>query len=152
MTTRETARRRQIRFGALCILGYVVLSWAARFDMRLGGQIASAIYPLDTFSMYAGMPREDRSHLLIRDQQGVVHRITEFRSFDCDEPLDGKDAPCADRRGIPYLAEDLTRYIRTHGGGGDLEVDLIARTWELRAGAAPAQIADCVISHCKVSR
>jgi hypothetical protein len=50
------------------------------------------------------------------------------------------------------LAEDLTRYIRAHPGRGDLEVELIARTWELRPGAAPAQVPDCVIARCKVSR
>src|SRR5260221_9351086 len=34
------------RFGALCVLAYVALSWAARFDMRRGEQIASLFYPL----------------------------------------------------------------------------------------------------------
>jgi hypothetical protein len=140
------------RFGLLCILGYVALSWAVRFDMRLGQQIASLLYPLDTFSMYAGMPGEDRSHLLVRDRQGTVHRVTTYRSFDCAEPISGADTPCATRRGIPYIDEDLTRYIRAHRGGGDEEVELITRTWELRPGAPPAREPDCVIARCKASR
>ena len=44
------------------------------------------------------------------------------------------------------------RYIRTHPGAGDLEVDLIARTWELHPGAAPTRAPDCVIARCEVSR
>lgn len=145
-------RTGQLRFGILCLLGYVALSWAVRFDMRLGEQIVSLVYPLDTFSMYAGMPGEDRSLLLVRDRQGGVHRITAFRSFDCAEPIAGSASQCADRRGIPYLSEDLTRYVQTHPGPGDLEVELITRTWELRPGAAPVQVSDCVVAHCKVSR
>ena len=144
-------RTSQIRFGVLCMLGYVVLSWAVRFDMRLGGQIASLIYPLDTFSMYAGMPTEDRSHLLIRDQQGYVYRITAFRSFDCGAAIDTAGAACAERRGIPYMVEDFAHYIRMHPGPGHLDVDVIARTWELHAGAAPTQVDDCVVTRCKVS-
>lgn len=145
-------RTSQVRFGTLCVLGYVILSWAVRFDMRLGQQIASLLYPLDTFSMYAGMPMEDRSHLLIRDGQGAVHRVAAFRSFDCAEPIDGSATPCADRRGIPYIDEDTTRYIQSHAGHGEEAVELIARTWELRPGAAPAQTSDCIIAHCRVSR
>src|SRR5439155_14545328 len=38
----------RVRFGTLCVLGYVLLSWLVRFDMRLGQQIASLAYPLDT--------------------------------------------------------------------------------------------------------
>lgn len=134
------------------MLGYVVLSWSVRFDMRLGHQIASLVYPLDTFSMYSGMPGEDRSHLLVRDRQGEVHRVTAFRTFACAEPIVGSAIPCATRRGIPYLDEDLTRYIQSHPGPGEEDVELISRTWELRRGAAPVQTSDCVIAHCKVSR
>jgi hypothetical protein len=140
------------RFGILCVLSYVVLSWAVRFDMRLGSQIASLVYPLDTFSMYAGMPGEDRSHLLLRDAQGVVHRVTAFRSFDCPEPITGGGTPCQERRGIPYMAEEAARHIRGHRGPGDIDVELIARTWELRPGAPPLQLDDCIIARCKVSR
>lgn len=140
------------RFGILCTLAYVALSWAVRFDMRLGDQIASFIYPFDTFSMYAGMPGEDRSLLLLRDRDGRTHRITSFSSFDCEEPIDGDDLPCAERRGIPYLAEELIRHIQAHPGNGDLELELVARTWELRRGRAPIQLPDCVITRCKVSR
>jgi hypothetical protein len=139
------------RFGVLCILAYVALSWAVRFDMRLGGQIASLIYPLDTFSMYAGMPDKDRSHLLLRDRHETVHRITAFRSIDCPGLTTGEALPCADRRGIPYMVEDFIDYIRTHPGGGEREVELIARTWDLHAGAAPTQAEDCVIARCTVS-
>ena len=40
----------------LCVLGYVALAWAVRFDLPQGDQIASLVYPLDTFSMYAQAP------------------------------------------------------------------------------------------------
>jgi hypothetical protein len=131
----------------------VVLSWAMRFDMRLGQQIASLLYPLDTFSMYARMPgAEDVGHLLVRDRQGTVHRVTDFRSFDCVEPVNGSAAHCADRRGIPYHYDDLAHYIQNHTGSGVVDVDLITRTWELRAGSAPVRTSDCIVTHCKVAR
>jgi hypothetical protein len=151
MMATTSIRASQLRFGLLLVLAYVALSWAVRFDMRLGAQIASLVYPLDTFSMYAGTPREDRSHLLLRDQQGGVYRITAFRSFDCAEAIDSVGAACSERRGIPYMVEDFARYIRAHRGTGEIEVDVIARTWELHAGAAPTQLPDCVVTHCKVS-
>lgn len=136
-----------VRFGVLCILAYVALSWAVRFDMRLGQQIASLLYPLDTFSMYAGMPGEDTSYLLVRDGQGSVHRVTDFRSFDCAALAAGA-TQCP--HGIPYYYEGLTRYIESHTGTGDLDVELISRTWQFRTGAPPLT-SDCVIAHCKVA-
>jgi len=145
-------RADQIRFGILCVLGYVALSWAVRFDMRLGGQIASLLYPLDTFSMYARMPGEDRSLLLVRDARGVVHRVTDFQSFNCAEPVTGNAAQCADKRGIPYHYDELARYVETHAGSGEIAVELITRTWDLQPWAAPTKTADCIVAHCKVSR
>ena len=144
-------RNDRLRFGTLCVLGYVALSWAFRFDMRLGQQIASLVYPLDTFSMYAGMPAEDRSALLVRDGNGTTSRVTAFRTFSCAEPLSGASAACAGRHGIPYLYEDLAHYIESHTGAGSRSVELISRTWEIRSGAAPLVTSDCVIAHCKVS-
>jgi hypothetical protein len=139
-------------FGVICVLAYVALAWSVRFDMRLGEQIASLVYPLDTFSMYGGMPDEDRSHLLIRDRAGAVHRVTAYRSFACEGPIVGRDVPCGGRRGIPYVDEDLMRYMEGHLGPGEEDVELIARTWELRPGHAPMQAPDCIITRCKVSR
>ena len=141
----------RLRFGTLCVLGYVLLSWLVRFDMRLGQQIASLVYPLDTFSMYGGMPGEDRSALLVLDDEGNEHRVTAFHAFACAEPLIGASAACAGRHGIPYLYEDLVHYIETHPGPGDRNVELVTRTWEIRSGAAPLKTSDCVIAHCKVS-
>ena len=119
--------------------------------MRLGRQIASLVYPLDTFSMYGGMPGEDRGHLLVRDAQGGVHRVTEFRAFSCAEPLQGSDARCADRHAIPYHFDDLMRYVEHHAGPGEREVELIVRTWDFPAGA-PVQTSDCVVAHCRVAK
>ena len=108
------------RFGVLCILAYVALSWSVRFDMPLGPQIASLVYPLDTFSMYAGPAGDAISHLLIRDAQGAVHRVTDFRSFECAEPIDRSAARCADRRGYAYHYDELAEYIaQPPGPGGD---------------------------------
>ncbi len=139
------------RFGVLCVLGYVALSWAARFDMRLGAQTASLVYPLDTFSMYARLPGADRSMLLVRDAQGAVHRVTDFRTFNCAEPLTGPAARCADTRGIAYHFEDLARYVESHSGPGEEELDIITRTWDFHRRAAPTT-SDCVVAHCQASR
>jgi len=147
----EAIRSGRLRFGILCVLGYVALSWAVRFDMRRGEQIASLIYPLDTFSMYAPVPGAYASHLLIRDMRGAVHRVTAFRSFDCSEPVSGS-GQCAGRHGIEYHYDDLIHYIESHTGAGESDVELITRTWQVRSGQAPVQTSDCVIAHCKVSR
>jgi hypothetical protein len=149
-------RVRRRRFGVLSVLAYVALSWAVRHDMRLGEQIASLVYPLDTFSMYARIPAEEMSHLLILDAHGVVHRVTDFRSFACAEPLSGGSARCPDRHGIQYLSEDLINYIRQHAATDEsqvrAEVELIARTWRMHPGTAPVQMPDCVITRCKVAQ
>lgn len=123
-----------------------------RFDMRLGEQISSLVYPLDTFSMYARMPPSYESHLLVRDGEGAVHRVMDFRSFDCDQPLTGSAARCTDQHGITYHFEDLAHYIESHAGPGEVEVELITRTWAMRAGAAPAPVSDCVMARCRVAR
>lgn len=142
----------QLRFGIACALVYVAMSWAVRFDMRLGNQIASLVYPLDTFSMYGRLPGDDRSALLMREPDGTVRRVTDFGSIACPEPLLGEGARCADKRGIPYHYEELVQYIREHPGGGDLEVELITRTWDVGPGRPVVPLADCVVAHCKVAR
>jgi len=136
----------------LCVLAYVALSWMVRYDMRRGDQIASLLYPLDTFSMYAARPAREISHLLVRDRQGVAHRVMAFRSFDCAEPVGGSAVRCADKRGFQYHYDDLTDYIQRHTGPGEVEIELISRTWALRPGAAPVHTSDCVIARCTVSR
>jgi hypothetical protein len=141
-----------LRFGVLCVLGYVALSWAVRLDMRHGEQLASLMYPLDTFSMYAGSPGEYVSHVLIRDAQGRVHRVSAFRSFECAQPVRRHAAQCADRPGYAYLYDDVAAYVESHAGPGESQVELIYRTWRVRSGAPPAHTSDCVIASCKVSR
>jgi hypothetical protein len=148
----RAARSRRRRFGLLCLLGYVALSWAVRFDMPEGEQIASLLYPLDTFSMYAEVPGQEISYLLIRDAQGMVHRVTEFRSFDCVEPVAGSTARCSDRRGFQYHDRELIQHIERHAGPGNSDAELIFRTWHVRSGAGAVHVADCVVSRCKVSR
>jgi hypothetical protein len=143
---------RQRRFGVLCVLGYVMLSWSVRSDMRRGDHIASLVYPLDTFSMYARVPGGEMSLLLVRDARGTVHQVTAFRRFDCDEPVVSSTGRCADRHRIAYHDEDLTRYIREHAGPGDTEVDVVLRSWQVRPGSSPVHESDCVIAHCRVSR
>jgi len=140
------------RFGILCVLGYVALSWAVRFDMDRGEQIASLVYPLDTFSMYAQSPSPEISHILVRDAGGAVHAVTEFRAFDCGAPVTGAAAACADHHTIRYLYEEISAYVESHPGSGTEDAELIARTWRLRPGAPVEQESDCVIAHCRVSR
>ena len=150
---RHKARRTgERRFSILCVLGYVALSWAVRFDMDRGEQIASLLYPLDTFSMYAQAPSPEISHLLVRDAHGTVHSVAEFRSFDCEETLTGSSARCSDWHPIRYLYEESTKYIESHPGEGTEDIDLILRTWSLRPGAPVAHESDCVITNCRVSR
>ncbi len=148
-TANPTAAR--LRFGTLCVLAYVALSWSLRVDMRLGNQMASLVYPLDTFSMYANAPGDRASRLLIRDAHGAIHHIEDFRSYDCAEPVTGSEVRCADRLGIDYIHEKLTRYIETHRGAGERDVELIGRTWIIRPGQPPLRESDCVVAHCRVS-
>jgi len=148
----DAPARDRRRFGVLCVLAYLALAWVARFDLRRGDQIASLVYPLDTFSMYAPNPAPEISHLLVLDRAGATHRVTAFRSFDCVEPLTGPAVPCADRRGFEYHYDDLINFIQAHPGSGAEDVQVIARTWNVPAGGAPVHLSDCVIAHCKVSR
>jgi len=136
------------RFGILSILAYVALSWAARFDMGLGEQIASLVYPLDTFSMYAGPPADTIGHLLVRDEVGEMHRVRDFTGYQCDAELKRGATRCVDQPGFAYHYDDLVRYIDGHSGSGATHVDLIFRTWRLRPREAPSIEADCVIAHC----
>src|SRR5215470_5502306 len=138
------------RFGVLLILAYAALSWAARFDMGLGEQIASLIYPLDTFSMYAGPPGDRIGHLLVRDGDGAIHGVREFSAYRCDAALTRGATGCADS-GFAYHYDDLVRYIDGHSGSGAIPVDLIVRTWRLERSKPPSVEADCVISHCAVA-
>jgi hypothetical protein len=130
----------------------VALSWVVRFDMRRGQQVASLVYPLDTFSMYARIFNENMSHLLIRDAQGAVHHVEDFRSFDCADTVTGGTARCTAGYPIQYHYDDAIRYIETHMGRGDSEMELILRTWKVRSGRAPVHTSDCLIAHCRVSR
>jgi hypothetical protein len=147
-----TTLAHQRRFGVLCVLTYVLLSWAVQVDMRLGEHMASLVYPLDTFSMYAEAPSPTMSVLMVRDAQGAVHKVTDFRSFDCREPLSVGAGRCADGLTIQYHYEDLIRFVQNHAGPGEASVEIIMRTWQLADGAAPVQQSDCVISQCRVSR
>ena len=134
------------------MLAYVALSWAMRFDMRLGGQIASLVYPLDTFSMYAVPPGRDTSMLLVRDARGDVHRVTDFTAFDCEPPPPGAPQACPHTRGIPYLHEEFERWVAEHRGPGLEMAELVTRTWEVRAWTAPEPVGDCVVARCRVAR
>ena len=140
-----------LRFGVLCALGYLMLAWVVRFDMVRGTQIASLVYPFDTFSMYSVVPEGQTSHLLARDDQGDVHTITSFRSFDCDLPIDPGTSACDGGPTIQYLDDDLAEHIAAHPGGGPLRVDIIRRTWMVSAGEPPRPSGDCVITACRVS-
>jgi hypothetical protein len=150
VTPTALAARNRRRFGILLLLAYVALSWAVRFDMGLGEQIASLVYPLDTFSMYAGPPRDTIGHLLVRDANGEIHRVRDFAAYQCDAELKRGTTACADE-GFPYHYDDLVRYVDGHSGSGTIPVDLIFRTWRLRQSEPPSVEADCVISRCMVA-
>lgn len=150
--TADPASRDRRRFGVLLVLAYLTLAWMARFDLRRGEQIASLVYPLDTFSMYAPNPPTQISHVLVRDAAGVTHHVTSFRGFACREPLRGSAVRCADRRGYQYHYDDQIDFIDAHPGSGAEAVELISRTWEVPPGGVPKHVSDCVIAHCTVSR
>jgi hypothetical protein len=139
------------RFAILLVLAYTALSWAVRFDMGLGEQIASLVYPLDTFSMYAGPPADAIGHLLVRDAAGEMHRVRDFAAYHCDAELKRRSARCADQPGYAYHYDDLVRYIDGHRGSGPIPVDVIVRTWRLQRSKPPSVEADCVITHCMVA-
>lgn len=141
-----------LRFGVLCALSYLVLSWIVRVDMVRGTQIASLVYPFDTFSMYSTLPGDRSSHLLARDERGDVHTITSFRSFDCDAPLDSRASACGAGATIQYLDDDLVDYIQAHPGAGPWRVEIIRRTWRVVAGQPPRPSGDCVITACRASK
>ena len=145
-----TTRNRR-RFGILSVLAYVALSWAARFDMGLGEQIASLVYPLDTFSMYAGPPGDTIGHLVVRDAVGEIHRVRDFAAYRCDAELKRGATRCSDQAGFGYHYDDFVRYIHGHSGPGATPVDLIYRTWRLQPHEPPSVEADCVIAHCMVA-
>ena len=138
------------RFGIVLILAYAALSWAARFDMGLGEQIASLVYPLDTFSMYAGPPGDRIGHLLVRDSVGAIHRVRDFAAYRCDAELKRGATSCADQPGFAYHYDDLVRYIDGHSGSGAIPVDLVYRTWRLQPSEPATVEADCAIAHCMV--
>jgi hypothetical protein len=152
----RAARRQQRRFGVLCVLAYLTLAWAVRFDLGRAPdhstQIASLLYPLDTFSMYADVPGGEMGYLLVRDATGTVHQVTDFRSFDCAEPLQVAAARCSERHRIHYLYRDLAQYVAGRAGPGSTQVDLVIRTWRLQPGAAAVRTSDCVITRCRVAR
>jgi len=133
------------------VLAYVALSWLVRFDTGVDHQNASLVYPLDTFSMYAGKAGDASSALLVRDGQGNVRRVTSFSAFACREPVPHASAPPPCPGGIPYRYDDLVRYVETHAGPGERDAELVMRTWQLRGGGAPPPPSDCVIAHCTVS-
>src|SRR5690349_9699959 len=97
--------------------------------MSLGEQIASLVYPLDTFSMYAGPPADTIGHLLVRDAAGDIHRVRYFSDYHCDAETKRGATGCADQPGFAYHYDDLVRYIDDHDGPGTIPVDLIFRTW-----------------------
>jgi hypothetical protein len=140
------------RFGVVLVLAYVALSWAARFDMRLGEQIASLVYPLDTFSMYAGSPADTIGHPLVRDARGQIYGVRDFAAYHCDAELKRGSTRCADQQGYAYHYDDLVRYIDGRTGTGSVPVDLIYRTWRLEPSEPPRVEADCVIAHCTATR
>ncbi|HYD50921.1 MAG TPA: hypothetical protein VEB21_21370 [Terriglobales bacterium] len=149
--SRQSDNSGQRRFAVLAILLYLTLAWAVRFDMRRGEQIASLVYPLDTFSMYAPVPANRISYLLLRDDHGESHRVTAFRSFHCDSPLHGR-RPCPEASSIEYHYDDLIEHILSHAGEGAMTADLVVRTWEIAAGQKPRLHSDCVVSRCRVGR
>ncbi|MEM7155541.1 MAG: hypothetical protein AAF799_22015 [Myxococcota bacterium] len=140
-----------LRFGVLCALGYLLVAWIARFDLARGTQIASLIYPFDTFSMYSTVPERQASYLLARDDRGQVHSITSYDAFDCSVPIDTKESICNESPTIQYLDDDTANYVQTHPGGGPQRVEIIRRNWLVEAGEPPRQTGDCVIAECRVS-
>ncbi|MFO0548834.1 MAG: hypothetical protein U0271_10625 [Polyangiaceae bacterium] len=51
-------------------------------------RIVENLYPLSTFSMYAGEHMDTASRLLAREADGTVHELDRYASFRCDPPVD----------------------------------------------------------------
>ncbi len=142
------------RFGIVCALAYVALAWAVRVDTRFGKLNASLVYPLDTFSMYSEMPEPAQTGLLLLDAGGGVHRVGDFGAFACDAPVRGPYEKCPPLR-LRHKTDELLRRIESHRladrGQGE-PMALVARTWLLQPGRAPALSNDCRIARCAVLR
>ncbi|MFN8644263.1 MAG: hypothetical protein U0802_22365 [Candidatus Binatia bacterium] len=64
----------------------------------------------------------------------------------------GPTARCIETRGIPYHYEDLARWVEQHPGTGELEVELVTRTWRVGAGSAVEVVGDCLVARCRACR
>jgi hypothetical protein len=147
------------RFGLLLAIGYVAIAWVVRFDTAYGAHNASIAYPFDTFSMYAEVPAERASAVLVRDGDGTVDRVDEFSAFECEEIVEvwRERCPPAHGAGIEYLDDDAAAYVQEHRGGGEESptqerVEIIRRTWTIPADGSAMESEDCVIVACDVAR
>jgi hypothetical protein len=136
------------RFGILCVLGYVALSWAFRFDLRRGEQIASLVYPFDTFSMYARVSDARVGHLLLIDERGEAHRVLSFTTFECRWPV---ETPACVDHSIKYHDDDLMHHIASNAGTGGTPMQLIRRSWRVRPDGPPVPLEDCTLAQCRVA-
>ncbi len=142
----------RVRFAIVCVLTYVALSFLVRFDMRRGEHIASLVYPLDTFSMYAHAAPLRTSYLVARDARGRVHAIESFRIFDCGGPVRPEVHACGRVRAVEYVDSALLHYVNRHRGRGEVQVDIVRQTWAIRAGTPPRRIGECVLARCRAAR
>lgn len=142
------------QLGLLIGLGFLAAAWAWRGDGRLGRQIRSAVYPLDTFSMYATTWRKEIRIPLLRDARGNSHFPYHLSGFDC-EPLRPSGPGCDDAFSIDYHDDELLRHTRTHPlqpGVPTETMTLVRRGWRLQAGQPPVLLGDCALQRCAVHR
>jgi hypothetical protein len=150
MTARSAPAGWQL--GLLLGLGFLAASWAWREDGRLGRQIASLVYPLDTFSMYATTWQDEVSIPLLIDKAGHSHWPYHLAAFACT-PIADADQSCARGRAIGYHDDELLRHVRSHPlppGQQGVPMQLVRRHWKLTAGQVPKQLADCPLQQCLV--
>lgn len=142
---------RYVHFAIALTLAYVAASWAVRFDWGRNRQIASLVYPLDTFSMYAASSGPRTSLMMLRDSDSASHRIEHFSAFDCRPSAHTCDSSAA----IAYHDRDNHGFIARHAAKRDNQrpwqrMDLVIRSWAVRPWQRPATLPDCVVAHCDV--
>ena len=130
---------------ASALAGYLVL-----------GRAAGDVYPLSTFSVYAGLPPSSGSRIGVRDLTGLVQEVTVFDAFHCDAALDGGSRFCAGAGvyTIDYADREAFAYVASHPGEASAgeDVDVVRRIFRFTPGSDEPVATDCVITHCQARR
>jgi hypothetical protein len=128
----------------------------ARFTVAtlvLAGYLLAArgvgdLYPLSTYSMYAGSPGDSISRVMALVGGSFVE-VTDLSSWQCDNLPHLEAAQCGGARGIAYLDREREAHIRNHPGDGGEPVELVRRVFSFDGVQRPAY---CTLARCRARR